>query len=72
MPAGYDYGLLLQWPTILTLVMLPFLVIVYVRLDKREEQSALDQFGEQYRIDVNTMPGFIPRFKVDGSKTFEM
>ena len=31
------FGFLLQWPTIPTLVMFPVLVVVYVKLAKREE-----------------------------------
>jgi hypothetical protein len=32
-------GFLLQWPTLLTLLMCPILVITYVRLARREEQE---------------------------------
>ena len=33
-------GFLLQWPTLLTLLMFPVLVVMYVRLARREEQEA--------------------------------
>ncbi|MFC6673530.1 hypothetical protein [Marinobacterium aestuariivivens] len=33
-------GLLLQWPTILILIMFPALVVVYIRLARREEAPA--------------------------------
>ena len=34
-------GFLWQWPTLPTLVMFPVLVVMYVRLAKREEREAL-------------------------------
>jgi len=40
-------GFLLQWPTIITIVMFPILVWLYVRLAKKEEQDALKEFGWQ-------------------------
>src|SRR5215472_12566475 len=41
-------GFLLQWPTLLTLLMFPVLVVMYVRLARREEQEALAEFGAVY------------------------
>jgi protein-S-isoprenylcysteine O-methyltransferase Ste14 len=38
-------GFLLQWPTIPTLGMFPFLVWMYVRLARREENEAIERFG---------------------------
>jgi protein-S-isoprenylcysteine O-methyltransferase Ste14 len=54
-------GFLLQWPTLITLVMFPILVIMYVRLARREECEALAEFGEQYASYAAITPGFIPR-----------
>lgn len=56
------FGFLLQWPTIPTLVMFPILVVVYVRLARREEQQTLAAFGQQYRRYMSVTPAFIPRF----------
>jgi protein-S-isoprenylcysteine O-methyltransferase Ste14 len=54
-------GFLVQWPTLLTLIMFPILVIMYVRLAKREEREVTAQFGETYlRYAANT-PAFFPR-----------
>ena len=39
------FGFLLQWPTIPTLAMFPILVVVYVKLAKREEAQAIAEFG---------------------------
>ncbi len=39
------FGFLLQWPTLLTLLMFPILVTMYVRLARREECAVRDEFG---------------------------
>ncbi len=56
------FGFLLQWPTIPTLVMFPILVTVYIRLAKREEHMALDEFGDEYQHYMETTPAWIPKF----------
>ena len=56
-------GFLLQWPTLLTLVMFPILVIMYVRLARREEQEVLAEFGEEYARDAATTLAFFPRVR---------
>ena len=55
-------GFLLQWPTLLTLVMFPILVTMYVRLARREEREVQAAFGETYRRYAATTPAFVPRF----------
>lgn len=40
-------GFLLQWPTLLTLVMFPVLVFMYVKLARSEERTAQKEFGKQ-------------------------
>ncbi|HEX3244923.1 MAG TPA: isoprenylcysteine carboxylmethyltransferase family protein [Chloroflexota bacterium] len=59
-------GFLLQWPTLLTLLMFPLLVLMYVRLARREEQDALTTFGEAYRRYMASTPGWLPRFGIPG------
>jgi protein-S-isoprenylcysteine O-methyltransferase Ste14 len=54
-------GFLLQWPTILTLVMFPILVVMYIRLAQHEEREAATEFGEQYAAYASRTPGFFPR-----------
>ena len=56
------FGFLLQWPTLLTVVMFPILVFMYVRLAQREEGEALAGFGEEYWRYKNRTPAFFPRF----------
>ena len=56
-------GFLLQWPTLLTLIMFPILVTMYVRLARREEQEALAEFGDAYAHYAATTPAFVPRWR---------
>ncbi|QLH42417.1 MAG: isoprenylcysteine carboxylmethyltransferase family protein [Coxiellaceae bacterium] len=56
-------GFLLQWPTLITLVMFPILVYVYVRLAKKEEKEVLVEFGEEYKRYAEKIPAFIPHFR---------
>ena len=53
-------GALVQWPTVLTLLMAPVLVVTYVRLAWREEREMQARFGEAYREYRGHVPGFIP------------
>ena len=57
------FGFLLQWPTIVTLAMFPVLVFMYVRLARREEREAQDQFGEEYAAYRACTPAFVPKFR---------
>lgn len=54
------FGFLLQWPTLLTLVMFPVLVYMYARLARSEERESLAQFTEPYRRYMEDVPAFIP------------
>jgi len=56
------FGFLLQWPTLVTLLMFPVLCFMYVSLARREEREALAEFGEAYRRYANATPGFWPRW----------
>ena len=53
---------LFQWPTIVTLIMFPILVAMYVKLTRREEREVLAEFGERYRRYMVATPAFLPRF----------
>ena len=55
-------GFLLQWPTLVTVVMYPILVVMYALLGKREEAEMTAQFGDEYRRYKDTVPAFIPKF----------
>lgn len=54
-------GLLLQWPTLITLIMFPILVIMYTRLAYREERESRAEFGEAYTAYAAQTPAFLPR-----------
>lgn len=56
-------GFLFMWPTLTTLVMFPILVTVYVRLAKREEEVASEEFNETYHNYMKQVPTFIPNWK---------
>lgn len=55
-------GFLIQWPTILTLLMFPILVTMYVRLAISEEREVEREFGQAWRDYAAHTPRFVPRF----------
>jgi protein-S-isoprenylcysteine O-methyltransferase Ste14 len=56
------FGFLLQWPTILTVIMFPILVIMYWRLAKFEEAESQERFGEAWDDYAQNVPAFFPRW----------
>jgi protein-S-isoprenylcysteine O-methyltransferase Ste14 len=54
-------GFLLQWPTLITLVMFPVLVTMYVRLAHREEREVAAALGEQWERYARVTPRWLPR-----------
>ncbi len=62
-------GFLLQWPTLLTLVMFPILLIMYGRLAITEEAEMRKQFGAEYEAYTARTPRFIPSFGTRNSPT---
>ncbi|MEO8180502.1 MAG: isoprenylcysteine carboxylmethyltransferase family protein [Deltaproteobacteria bacterium] len=55
-------GFLLQWPTLVTLVMFPVLVVMYVRLAYREEREIGAEFGADWSRYAAVTPRWFPRF----------
>ncbi len=53
-------GMLVQWPTILTLLMWPLLTWAYYRLALREEREMIERFGDAYEAYRARVPAFIP------------
>ena len=53
-------GMMIQWPTLSTLIMLPVLLISYYKLAKREEAVVLEEFGEEYEEYMKKTPAFFP------------
>lgn len=53
-------GFLLQWPTLLTLLMFPILVLMYGRLAVTEEREMRERFGAEFDAYAATTPRFFP------------
>jgi protein-S-isoprenylcysteine O-methyltransferase Ste14 len=51
-------GFLLQWPTLITLAMFPIMIVVYLRLARREERDAAASFGEAWVSYAQRTPAF--------------
>jgi protein-S-isoprenylcysteine O-methyltransferase Ste14 len=60
------FGFLLQWPTFITLIMFPILVIMYVKLARREETEERAVFGEKYDAWMAVTPAFFPHLPFRG------
>ena len=55
------HGFLIQWPTLITLILWPFLIFAYYRLAKREEADVAKQFPEEFAAYKAAVPAFFPR-----------
>lgn len=53
-------GFLLQWPTLITLIMAPILVVRYVWLAYNEERQMFKKFGQEYKEYKRKASGFFP------------
>jgi protein-S-isoprenylcysteine O-methyltransferase Ste14 len=62
------FGFLLQWPTLLTLVMFPILTWAYVRLARREEAEVRATFGPAYAGYAAVTPAFVPRLRLSAAQ----
>lgn len=62
------FGFLLQWPTLVTLAMFPILVVVYVRLARREEREVRAELGPVWDEYAARTPAFIPSLWHPGGK----
>jgi protein-S-isoprenylcysteine O-methyltransferase Ste14 len=56
------FGFLVQWPTLVTLIMFPILVTMYARLARREELDSKVAFCDAWRDYATRTPRFMPRF----------
>jgi steroid 5-alpha reductase family enzyme len=61
--AYFLLSFLLQWPTLLTLVMFPFLLVMYVRLAITEDEEMRKRFGAEYEAYAARTPRFLPSFR---------
>lgn len=60
-------GFMIQWPTLPTLILWPFVVAMYYRLARREERNALEEFPGKYRQYMERTPMFFPRLSQLGT-----
>ena len=60
-------GFLLQWPTLLTLVMFPILLVMYARLAITEEAEMRTRFGAEFEAYAARTPRFVPSFRKEAS-----
>lgn len=56
-------GSVINWPTLITLCMMPALVWVYYRLARIEEADAIAEFGIEYRVYMKRTGMFLPRWR---------
>ena len=56
-------GFLLMWPTLLTLLMFPILLVVYIKLARQEEKLVRQEFGSAYDEYAKDVPAFLPSWK---------
>ena len=56
-------GFLLQWPTLLTLVMFPVLLVMYARLAITEEAEMHKRFGAEFEAYAASTPRFLPSWR---------
>lgn len=61
-------GFIIQWPTMVTLIMFPFLIVLYYKLAKREEEDILKKFPEEYKQYMIETPMFIPKVNFNFGK----
>jgi len=57
------FGQVIHWPTVITLLLFPLIVLAYVRLAKREESALTERFGEEYQIYRQRVPMLFPRLR---------
>lgn len=53
-------GILIEWATLPLIIFYPIMIIVYLRLAKREENDMLAEFGEEYVQYKKRTKMFIP------------
>lgn len=52
---------IVHWPTIVSVIAFPVIVLAYTILARKEERQMLEKFGERYRAYQRRVPMFVPR-----------
>jgi protein-S-isoprenylcysteine O-methyltransferase Ste14 len=60
---------IVHWPTIVSVIAFPVIVIAYTLLSKREERQMIKEFGDEYRAYRQRVPMLIPRFGSEVQET---
>lgn len=55
-------GQIIHWPTIITLLLFPVIVLIYVLLARREEKMMVERIGEEYMAYRSRVPMFFPHW----------
>ncbi|MGH7771453.1 MAG: methyltransferase family protein [Candidatus Binatia bacterium] len=59
---------LIMWPTLLTILLAPFLIGRYMLLAREEDRGLEEKFGEDFRRYKEKVPGFMPVLINDGKQ----
>lgn len=62
-------GFMIQWPTLTTLILWPFVIWMYYRLARKEERQALEKFPDEYRKYMKHTPMFVPKLSAFSERT---
>ena len=57
------FGQLIHWPTIITFILFPVIVLAYFLLSRKEEKAMISKFGEEYRAYMQKVPMFFPKIE---------
>ncbi|HSN65775.1 MAG TPA: isoprenylcysteine carboxylmethyltransferase family protein [Fusibacter sp.] len=55
-----SFGMIVEWATLPMLIMFPIMIVMYVRLAKREEKDMILEFGDAYQSYMKSTKMFIP------------
>jgi protein-S-isoprenylcysteine O-methyltransferase Ste14 len=61
-------GFLIQWPTLVTLLMFPILCVMYIRLAHREEHEVAAEFAAAWSDYAAETPRWFPRLGAHGRR----
>jgi len=59
---------IVHWPTIVSVLAFPVIILAYTLLARKEEKQMLKEFGESYRGYQRRVPMFIPSFRAGNNQ----
>ncbi|QKY18794.1 isoprenylcysteine carboxylmethyltransferase family protein (plasmid) [Halorubrum sp. CBA1229] len=51
---------IIHWPTVFSVGLFPFVIVVFAWLARKEERDMVDKFGEDYQLYQQNVPMFLP------------